>query len=175
MQWIIDHFQVVILIGLGLASWLKARMDAKNAAPEEEDDAAEYTEPASPSRRAPSVPRPLQRSTPPPLQRPTFDPARQSPGTTASTQAAYEAAHEAAAALKHQQDLEERLRQIRENKTNTSGNAAVTRARATAKNRRTNSPTLAIPASYKSRLRDPAELRRAFVMREILEAPLGLR
>ena len=84
-----------------------------------------------------------------------------------------EAASEAAKALKHQQDLAERLRQIRETKATTTGGAAATRARLASKG--VAKPATQFPASIRARLRDPAEVRRAFVMREILDAPVGLR
>ncbi len=35
MDWIIDHFQVVVVIALVFASWLKHRIDAKAAEREE--------------------------------------------------------------------------------------------------------------------------------------------
>jgi hypothetical protein len=84
-----------------------------------------------------------------------------------------EAASEAAKALKHQQDLAERLRQIRETKATTTGGAAATRARVAAKG--VAKSAAQVPASIRARLRDPVEVRRAFVMREILDTPVGLR
>ena len=84
-----------------------------------------------------------------------------------------EAASETARALKHQQDLAERLRQIRETKATTTGGAAATRARVAAKGVAKSS--VQVPSSVRARLRNPAEVRRAFVMREILDPPVGLR
>lgn len=75
--------------------------------------------------------------------------------------------------LKHQQDLAEHLRQIRENKATTTGGAAETRARiAASKGTSKRSATTQVP--IRARLRDRAEIRRAFIMREILDKPVGL-
>ena len=84
-----------------------------------------------------------------------------------------ERANEAAKALKHQQELAARLRQIRENKATTTGGALATRARVAGKG--VAKPFLEAPRSMRKRLRDPAEVRRAFVMSEILAPPVGLR
>jgi hypothetical protein len=90
-------------------------------------------------------------------------------------QAGYEAAaaEEAARALKHQQDLAQRWQQIRETKATTTGGAAATRARVERRgSAKVASPA---PASIRARLKDRGELRRAFIMREILDPPVGLR
>ena len=153
MQWIIDHFQIVLLVLLGLGSLIKSRFDAKKAQESEgtPDPAADSAPPVR--QRQPSVP--------PPLQRPGLPMAEQ------------EAAREAAGVLKHQQDLAARLRQIRDTKATTSGGAAATRVRVARE--RAGKPVAVVPISLRSRLRDPQEVRRALLMREILDPPLGLR
>ena len=84
-----------------------------------------------------------------------------------------EAAAEAVKALKHQQNLAERLRQIRENKATTSGGASVTRARVAAKGiAKSNVP---LPVTLRQRLQNPVEIRRAIIMREVLDPPVALR
>jgi hypothetical protein len=159
MDWIIDNIQIVVLILLGIGSWIKARMDAKSAESEETTIDSEPVPPFVPERKsAPSVPPPLERAARPPIL---------------PSVAAEEAAREEAVALKHQQELEARLRQIRETKATTSGGAAATRARIAAKKSATS--TKLISPTLRSRLRDPKEMRRAIVMREILDPPVGLR
>jgi len=87
--------------------------------------------------------------------------------------AAVEAAKEAAKILKHQQDLAERLRQIRETKATTTGDAAATRTRLAAKTAK--SPLLETAPNFRRRLLNRGEIRRAVVMREILDPPVSLR
>ncbi|MEX1049881.1 MAG: hypothetical protein WED15_10160 [Akkermansiaceae bacterium] len=181
MDWIQDNFQIVIIVLLALGSWLKARMDAKAAAAEEaaappedfqpEDyfDPEEYFETEDAEWQPPgSVPPPLERRVPPPLVMPSVIPA-----------AAQQAARDHAAVLKHQQELAERLRQIRETKATTIGNASATRQRYAAQEAaRTHKgggvPRVTVPLSLRDRLDDRRELRRALVMREILNPPPGL-
>lgn len=157
MDWIRDHLQIVVIVLLALGSWIKSRMDAKAAEQQETYEPEPEPPPMMERRREPSVP--------PPLVIPSAPPR--------IPMAEYEKAREAAETLKHQQDLEARLREIRETKANTSGGAAVTRARVASK--RLGKPTAVVPVSLRSRLRDQSEVRRAIVMREILDPPLGLR
>lgn len=164
MDWIFDHFQIVILIALGLGSVVKSLLESKakqKRESEEEYDPGdvfapdeEYREPAMPS-----VPPPLTRQiVPPPLRESGYDEA---------------VAIETAQVLKHQRELTDRLRQIRETRATTTGGASATRARISAKG--TAEPSAQVPTSIRSRLRDPREVRRAFVMREILDPPVSLR
>ncbi len=167
MDWIFDNFQIVALVGIALASWIKSRMDAKAAEREERQAREEMGEGEEifgpdeaweePPPRQP-VPPPLHRAGPPPVP----------------TAAQYEAELEAAALLKHQMDLQERLRQIRETKASTSGGAAVTRARVAASQSHA-AAAAPVKSGLRSALRNRSEIRRAFVLREILGPPLGLR
>lgn len=164
MNWIFDNFQIVILIALGLGSVVKSLLESKAKQKREQGEEydpgdvfapdEDYREPAMPS-----VPPPLTRQVvPPPLRESGYDEA---------------VAIETAKALKHQRDLAEHLRQIRETKATTTGGAAATRARVSAKGSK--KPVHKAPLSIRGRLRDPLEVRRAFVMREILDPPVGLR
>lgn len=94
-------------------------------------------------------PLPSQRSAPPPL--PQFIPSSD-------------------AELLRQQTMQEKLASIRKEKREKRN----TPARAAAKSAPTPKTTLVSP-SLKARLRDRRELRRAIVMREILDPPVGLR
>ena len=125
MDWISEHFQVVVVIALVFASWLKHRMDAKAAEREEnqppremEDEEYDLGPAENWPQPMPSVPPPLVRQIPPPL-------VRQSPPQLREDR-------EHAAQLKRQQDLQDRVRQIRETKTATTGGAAATRTRVAA-------------------------------------------
>jgi len=164
MQWITDNFQVVALVLIAFAGWIKSRADARNAEqepPEEPYDEREVFGPDEPWEQTapdPGVPPPLIRTSPPEL----------------SPAAVFEANRESEAVLKHQQNLAERLRQIRETKATTTGGAAATRARVAA-SKLPKSVTVAAPLSLRARLHDKGELRRAFVLKEILAAPLSQR
>jgi hypothetical protein len=103
-----------------------------------------------------SVPPPLVRVHPPPMP-----------------MAAEEAARESEALLKHQMDLQERLRQLREAKAVTSGGAAATRSRTASQ--QTGYVAQIASTGLRTALRNRQEVRRAIVLREILGPPLGLR
>lgn len=163
MDWIFDNFQIVFLVLLALGSWLKSRIDAKNAKREEEaEQETETFDPEDYDWEEKSEP-----ATPPPLTRPAVPPAM--------PMAAFEASREAAATLKHQQDLAERLRQIRETKATTTGGASATRARVAASKSKAKSAVITAPVSLRARLRNNGELRRALVMREILGPSVSQR
>lgn len=164
MDWIFDHFQIVILIALGIGSVVKSLLESKarqKQESEEEYDPGEVFAPDDEYRppAMPSVPPPITRQiVPPPQRKSGYDEA---------------VAIETAKALKHQRELAERLRQIRETKATTTGGAAATRARISAKGAA--KPPAQVPVSIRRSLRDPREVRRAFVMREILDPPVSLR
>jgi hypothetical protein len=166
MDWIFDNFQIVALVALALASWFKSRMDAKAAEREEREARRELEEPEDvfgPQEEwrevlpAPMVPPPLVKVNPPPARVVT-----------------YEAASETEAELKHQMDLQERLRQIRETKAVTTGGAAATRARSVSRQTSQKSTPTA-PVSLRGALHNRGQLRRAILLREILGPPLALR
>jgi hypothetical protein len=166
MDWIFDNFQILALVGLALASWLKSRADAKAAEREEREARRQLEEPEDvfgPAEEwsevppAPMVPPPLVKVNPPPGKAVT-----------------YETASETEAELKHQMDLQERLRQIRETKAVTTGGAAVTRARSVSRQTSQKSTSTA-PVSLRGALHNRGQLRRAILLREILGPPLALR
>ncbi len=161
MNWIFDHFQIVVLVLLGIGSLVKSMFDAKSKQAAEREADYDPTpevpldDDTSYRKNSPTLPPPL---TPPPIRLVGYD---------------AEAANEAAKVLKHQRDLAERMRQIRETKATTTGGASATRARIAGKG--IAKPLIPAPLTLRRRLQDPAEVRRAFVMREILDPPLGLR
>ncbi len=175
MDWIFENLNIVIIIGVVIASIFKSRLDTKT---EEADSPEEIPgkKPAVPldqdkSYRKISPPVPMgsanPRSAPTPLD---YGRPEAIPGAAAA------AAEETAKILKHQQDLAAHLQQLRETKATTSGGAAATRARVASS--KTKSPakfSASTPISLRARLKNPAEVRRAFVLKEILDRPVGLR
>lgn len=165
MDWILDNFQFVIIVGVALASWLKSRADAKRAeqeeleAPDEMVGEEEGYIPEEEWQLPPAIPVP---SAPPPLR---TEPAAPPPRLDTS---------EVEAILKRQQEIQERLQAINDTRATTTGGAAETRARITA----ADNPEAAMiigNTSLRSSLRDPKQTRRAIVLREILGSPVGLR
>jgi uncharacterized membrane protein len=158
MDWIFDHFQIVIIVALAFASWVKSRHEAKQAEreareagelPDEEEIFGPYEtwQPEPMTSQPPPIPSHSARNALP-AQEPVPD-------------------HE----LERQNALREKLRQIREAKTITTGNAAATRERANAKGK---APAV-VTTSLRGMLRKRGELRKAVITREILGTPVGLR
>lgn len=168
MDWIFDNFQIVVLIAVVIGSLVKRFLEAKAAEkqardemPDEGDifDPGEDWEPM-PTLPQPSVPPPLVKQTPPPL-------VFQSPPQ-------HSREYEADVILKRQQDMQERIRQIKESKATTTGGASATRDRVAAS--QSHAKALAPgKAGIRQALRNPKEIRRAVIMREILGPPVGLR
>lgn len=178
MDWIFDHFQIVVLVLIGIGSMLKSAWEAKkrreleNATDYDPVDHVPIEEDQSYRKGGPRpmVPPPLPaEATPPELPR-----RRRAPKAPAVE---YVASEEAAAILRQQQDLADHFRQLREAKdrvrTSTSGGAAATRARVAGKG--VPQAASAATPSLRRQLRDPGQLRRAVILREILGPPVGLR
>jgi hypothetical protein len=173
MDWIFDNFQIVALVGLALASWLKSRMDAK-AAEQEERRAREEMEEGGEIFGPPESWEEEDRGSFPVPPIPVFPPPlpHLEPPVLPATGRSAEAAQREQTALQHQLDLQERFRQLREAKAVTTGGAAVTRARSDA---RRNPQAATQPASFKKLLKDRSSIRRAVVLREILGPPISMR
>ncbi len=176
MDWIFDNLNVLIIIGVVIASFFKSVMDSKN---QEADQPEETTSkrppvPIDQDKSYRKNPPPISASIPAPRSGPQpLNYGRPEPVPDAASVAA---AEEAAQILKHQQDLAAHLQRLRETKATTSGGAAATRARvASSKSKSPKKPMVSAPMSLRTRLKNPAELRRALVMREILDAPVALR
>ncbi len=169
MKALLEHFQIVLLLGGALFFWLKKRLEesrqrqAFEAWREEASGEAEDVEDVEvlESQRAPWA------AGPPPLPL-ALPPSRRQIGYEAA------AAEEQAKALKHQLDLAAHLRLLLDTKATTTGGAAATRARVAAKGKGATPAAAALP-SMRQTLRDPAAVRRAFALREILDPPLSLR
>lgn len=129
MNWIFDHFQIVVLFLLIVASVVKkqSKLKAKSALPDQ----------------PPGLPGSLREdmaSAPPPRVR---------------------------------DDGQTRLPVVHDTKVATTGDAATTRARVAAQKQKT--PLSQGTVTLRHRLRDRGEVRRAIIMREILDPPVGLR
>jgi hypothetical protein len=156
MKWILEHFQIVVVIALAVASWLKHRADlrkseqAESQPPGEMADGEEVFGPEDEWR----IP-----------QEQTLPPAPPPLRVDMS---------EIDALLKRQQDMQERLRQIKQTKATTTGGASATRTRVAASQSHAK-PLVPGKAGLRASLRDPKQTRRAIVLREILGPPPGLR
>lgn len=179
MSWILDHLNLVIVGALVLGSFLKSRFDSVKEDEPESDPFSDFDEREFPEESGRGTPPPMP-YVPPPIEREKPSLRRKStppsvPNTTFSMPgAAQAAAEESAKALKHQLDLAARLRQIRETKAATIGGATSTRRRI-ASSKNVSPEIVTVPRSIRTSLRDTSEIRRAFVMREILDPPVGLR
>ncbi len=181
MDWLFDHPQIFFLVIFALGSMLKSYWEAKKKRLEEQASDWEPREPVpldqddSYRKRIPGAPPPLppQQPAPPPLAGGvgrTHIPVRRGDAVAAAALAASQA--EAAAQLKHQQELAARLLQIRETKATTSGGAAATRARVAGKNK---AKPFHQPQTLRTQMKSRPDLRRAIIMREILDRPVSLR
>lgn len=158
MNWIQDHFQIVVLLGLALASLVKRRMDAK-AAGQPPPDPAEMTDPEEiwqipPRRAAPNIPPPL---------------ARQDSSTSAQP-----LPYQNASKLKRQQVPPAQPSQVKANRVTTTGGAVATSSRVSATQRHPKAVAHAT-SGLRDSLHQRKQLRRAIVLREILGPPVGLR
>lgn len=160
MDWIFDHLQIVVIAIVVVGSIIKQFLDAKAAERQARKDMEERGDVFGPEEYwetdPPAEPPPLTGSVPPPLRRQTEPVAVDE------------------SMLRRQHEMQERLKQIKETKAITTGNAAVTRTRA-ANLRKPAKPVEAGPATLRSTLRGKKEIRRAIILKEILDKPLGLR
>jgi hypothetical protein len=157
MSWIFDNLQILVLVLFAVGSLVKKINESRTTAKQ-------------PPRPA-DLPEPMFETD---EESSTFDWPEEPPAPAPLPGAMIEAQLEAAEALKHQQELASHLQQLRETKASTTGGAAATRARVASKG--ATKPQLApIPLSLRARLKNPTEIRRAIVLREILGPPVSLR
>lgn len=173
MDWILDHLQIIVLVIIGIGSLVKSALDNRKAAGRQFDTADDQVPLDDDKSYRKGMPR--ETGTPPPLpQERAATKERKKVRAAPATPPPLSAADEAARVLKHQEELAARLRRIREAKATNRGGAATTRSRAAVGTEKPSAQP-AGRASLRRTLRDPAEVRRAFVMREILDRPVGLR
>lgn len=162
MDWILDNLQIVILLALAFASWLKMRLDKKNEEGENppvdptvwEDEEEDWPAPPPLHRHDPG-------NAPPPLVQ--VRPAIPSPPPLPK----FVDAPQASAVLEQQKKIAEEFRRIRQAKQAPPMPVAK-KARPAAMARVSSTP-------LRAALRDRSAVRRAVVLREILDRPVGLR
>jgi len=200
MDWIFDNLQILVFIGAGIAFWLNSMRQAKAEAENERNqppvDLDEVFGPdfdfnsPPPHGEAPRqtevfLPPPVSASPPPvPAQRTQTSQRerREFPQGTPTPQRPQSPHHPAEAInaeLERQQNLEQRLRALRQNRESRSSGAAATQRsvvakRAASRGGAPDAEPIALDG-IRSRLRSPREARRAVVLREILDSPVGMR
>lgn len=176
-EFIEEHLRVIIFVVIVGIALLQKILDAAKARKQQPGPSMEEIfgpdgqQSPTPSRRKPYTPPPLVRTAPmpagPPPLRQAPPPAPPPPLRGMSSVAS--ATTNTDAELARQRQLEERIRALRE----ASATAAPEPPAATA-------PTAHRPATVHHgvlhrRLRHPREIRRAFILKEILDRPVGVR
>jgi type IV secretory pathway VirB10-like protein len=167
MDWIFDNFQIVVLVALAVGSVVKQMAEAakaKKQGPEQPEVEWEETEttwtpiPIPPEYQPP----PLPRSAPPPLVQhfETYQP----PPPVALVQDSNEL-------LNKQLEMQEKARAIRENKATEKTRKLELRARSATRAKTVYSADITI----RNLLANPSSARKAIVLREILDKPVGMR
>lgn len=172
MDWIFENFQVVALIALAIGSVVKQMAEAAKAKREqrEQPEEPEWQEPEwqEPETTWTSIPippeyqpPPLPRAAPPPLA-PHIEIHR--PQQAAPADASGEL-------LRKQLEMQEKARAIRENKATEKTRMLEQRARSATRVKTVRTAAIGI----RSQLSRPSTARKAIILREVLDKPLGLR
>jgi type IV secretory pathway VirB10-like protein len=175
MNWISDHFQIVILVLFAFGSWLKHHLESKaeekaraERQREQAEDEFEEEPPFDDWKPEFQTPAPPVVPPPPPV-------LSAPPPPPPVPRQAHSRKDESDTVLRRQLDLQERLRVIKESKAQTSGGAAATRLRVAASQTGSQAPQLDERSGLHQSLRNRKNLRRGIVIREILGPPLALR
>jgi hypothetical protein len=160
MDWIFEHFQIVLLIGLAIGSMVKRHLDTKRVEQEEREAREEMANdeevliPGSewPKPRLPALPSVLQQGPPGPPPGPVV-------------------LYQSAARPKRPPEQAQPARVI---KATTTGGAVATRSRVSAAQSRAQD-VKPVRSALLGALKTRKEVRRAILLREILGPPLGLR
>jgi hypothetical protein len=168
MDFFLDNIFIIILLLVGaISQWLKSRGEAR----QEHDhpgydpaDIEEMIEEAERRQSRPAVPPPLpsrgnMAAPAPPLRRKTRDAA---PAFTASIDNSSE--------LARQHDIAEKIKELKRTRGARQFNESLI-----PRKRKAGTATPAGSDSLKARLGNRRQLRQAFVLKEILEKPIGLR
>jgi hypothetical protein len=146
MSWILENLQIVVALAAGIAYWLNNMRQARETAREREEAPVDLEEIFGPDFDFGKV---EPAATPPPL--PRVDDGE----------------------ILRQQQLQERIRTVRENKAANRSSTEVVRSWQQKKDQPKKADMS--PNSIRSRLKVPGEIRKAVIMREILGPPAGLR
>lgn len=161
MDWIFDNPQIFVLIALAVGSVVKQMAEAAKAKKQErEQPEVEWEETETTWTPIPIPPEyqppPLPRSAPPPLI-PQFVPAV--------------VVDDSGELLRKQLEMQEKARAIRDNKATEKTRMLTLRARSATREKTEYSADITV----RNLLANPATARKAIVLREILDKPLGLR
>lgn len=181
MDIIRDNIFLIILLFVGaISQWLKARADAKQSQEHEYDpaDFEEMIEEAERRHSRPAVPPPLQRgSAPPPLPptalpHPTGGTVAPAPSMRRKSREPEPAAalFDSSAELARQQQLAEKVKELKRTRGARAMNESIL-----PRKKSPSIPQTTTGLTLKQRLSHRKELRQAFVLKEILEKPVGLR
>ncbi len=175
MDFIFDNIYFFIIAAAGVAQWIKARKESKET--QESDshiprELEEFLEQAERRHSRPAVPPPLpvgNHPVPPSLDRSPAPALKKSNRPTSEAKAFVNAPHyieEAQQAeLARQAAIAEQLSGLKQAKKKQE-------VLLTAKREK---PKTVVSGSIRDRLKNRAELRQAFVLKEFLEKPVGLR
>jgi hypothetical protein len=162
-------FLIILLIAGAISQWLKARAEAKQGQePDYEPaDFEEMIEEAERRHSRPAVPPPLPPNV---LPHPTGAAVAPAPSLRRKSREIEQAAFENSLELARQQEIADKLKEMKR----TRGAREISDSLQPRKQTATQAAS-ASGHSLKQRLGQARELRQAFVLKEILEKPVGLR
>ncbi|MFM2199169.1 MAG: hypothetical protein RLZZ505_2601 [Verrucomicrobiota bacterium] len=172
MDIIRDNIFLIILLFVGaISQWLKARADAKQSQEHEYDpaDLEEMIEEAERRQSRPAVPPPLPPTAVPLPTGGTVAPAPSLRRKSREPEPA-PALFDSSAELARQQQLAEKVKELKRTRGARAMNESVLPRKQSSA-----IPQTATGLTLKQRLGHRKELRQAFVLKEILEKPVGLR
>jgi type IV secretory pathway VirB10-like protein len=170
MDFILDNIFIIVLLFVGaISQWLKARGGSRpdNGGGYDPAEREEMIEQAERRQARPAVPPPLARAAaPPPLPGSERSRVPELSRRSRMVTPAFDNSRE----LERQQALAAKLKEMKQSKA-----AKKAEDMMFPDNKTTRSAPDFDGLGLKARLRDRTELRRAFVLREILEKPISLR
>lgn len=202
MDWIFDNLQVLVFIAAGIAYSLNSMRQAKAEAEARREREQNPVDPEDvfgpdfdfnqpPDRQPqtevflppplPAEPQPAQAPTASTRERRGFPQAEPTPERPQAPHSPRQPALQDAlnAELERQRSLEQRILSLRQNRESRNSGAAATQRSVVANRAASRGGVPDVEPSaldgIRSRLRNPREARRAIVLREILDAPLGMR
>ncbi len=177
-NWILDNLYIIAFVVIGLVSWVKSLIEARQQAPPRDEqpfdpdpyfETEENWQPTHEGGNTQAVPPPLSMpQAPPPLsmpQAPVFHAPPQVPAQVQTLES-----HDSVLAKQHA--LQERLREVRQAR----GEKKAALARVPKGSTISAKPLVSTaPQTIRQQFKSRSSIRRAFVMREILDQPLSLR
>lgn len=171
MDIILDNIFLIILLLVGAVSqWLKARGEAQQEQPPHYDptELEEMIEEEERRRSRPAVPPPLP---PAAFPQPSGNMTAPAPSLRRKSREPEPATFDTSSELARQQELAEKLREMKRTRGARQFNESLIPRR----NKLATAGPAVAATGLKARLANRVELRQAFVLKEILEKPVGLR